>query len=144
MSDKKNKKSFNLMRPPALLLAFTSLSWSWRPWRWHHPCSGPTQGSSCSLATLITSVITLVSLPRHTKTNPHKLLIITKGFVLKTETDDTTASQRLGFAEYIIYMMKLEKSLLRDDPSFLFLLLHFNSMFNHSLARFLNRSHLRC
>lgn len=126
MSDKKNKKSFNLTRPSALLLAFTSLSWSWRPWRWHHPCSGPTRGSSYSLATLITSVITLVSLQRHTKTNPHKILIITNGFVLKTET----ASQRLGFAEYIIYLMKLEKSLLRDDPWFLFLLLHFNSMFN--------------
>lgn len=68
--------SLFLSSHPSALLFFvlTSQSWSWRLWRWHHPCSGPTLGFSCSLVTLITSVIILASLQTHThtKTNPHK------------------------------------------------------------------------
>lgn len=44
----------------------TSQSWSWRPSRWHHPCSGPTLGSSCSLVILITSGVVWESLQKHT------------------------------------------------------------------------------
>lgn len=52
--------------PPPFFCAITSQSWSWRLWRWHHPCSGPKQGFSGSLVTLITSVIILAFLQIHT------------------------------------------------------------------------------